>query len=229
MTHLPLRATQEEVAVALNRIGKKQTLLTVRCASAMEDKFAVGQDSPRENHSYRSARAGDGTEIGSALLQLARIRGPHGPFLLPKFKKSQTISSKGPVGASYDQFDDRSGDGRPGVAGPGSRNHFRLSGRRGPADLRRPIPPRFHQALAGASRTGGGACRRGLRPVERQGWGAIGDLWSWRHQCGYRLDRCVDGFDPAHLYYRPGANPSHRLRRLPGMRYGRHNPALHQA
>jgi hypothetical protein len=60
----------------------------------MEDKFVGGKGLSRENHFYRSARAGGGTEIGSALPQLAHIRGPHGPFLLPKFKKSQTLSSK---------------------------------------------------------------------------------------------------------------------------------------
>jgi hypothetical protein len=70
----------------------KQTLLTVRRASAMKEKFVGGKDSYRESHSYRSARAGGGTEIGSALPRLAHIRGPHGPFLLPKFEKSQTIS-----------------------------------------------------------------------------------------------------------------------------------------
>jgi len=70
----------------------KQTLLTVRRASAMKKKFVGGKGSSHENHSYRSARAGGGTEIGSALPRLAHIRGPHGPFLLPKFEKSQTIS-----------------------------------------------------------------------------------------------------------------------------------------
>ena len=36
-------------------------------------------------------------------------------------------------------------------------------------------------------------------------------------------------FDPARLHHRPGADPSHRLRRVPGMRHDRHHPQLHQA
>ena len=43
------------------------------------------------------------------------------------------------------------------------------------------------------------------------------------------LTDALDGFDPARLHHRPGADPSHRLRRLPGMRHGRHHAALHQA
>jgi hypothetical protein len=61
----------------------------------MKEKFVGGKDSYGESHSYRSARAGGGTEIGSAFPRLAHILGPQGPFLLPRFKKSQTISSKG--------------------------------------------------------------------------------------------------------------------------------------
>ena len=34
-----------------------------------------------------------------------------------------------------------------------------------------------------APRTGGGPCRRGLCPFERQGRRAVGDLGAWRHQC----------------------------------------------
>jgi hypothetical protein len=59
----------------------------------MEDKFVGGKGSSRENHSYRSARAGGGTEIGSALPQLAHIRALWA-FFIAQFKKSQTISSK---------------------------------------------------------------------------------------------------------------------------------------
>ena len=42
-------------------------------------------------------------------------------------------------------------------------------------------------------------------------------------------DRRADGFDPARLHHRPGADASHRHRRLPGVRHGRHHPPLHQA
>ena len=41
--------------------------------------------------------------------------------------------------------------------------------------------------------------------------------------------RRADGLDPDRLPHRPGADPSHRQRRLPGMRHRRHHPALHQA
>jgi hypothetical protein len=36
-------------------------------------------------------------------------------------------------------------------------------------------------------------------------------------------------FDSARLHHRAGADPSHRLRRVPGMRHDRHHPQLHQA
>ena len=42
-------------------------------------------------------------------------------------------------------------------------------------------------------------------------------------------DRCAHGLDSAGLHHRPGADPSDRLRRLPGMRHDRHHPQLHQA
>ena len=35
--------------------------------------------------------------------------------------------------------------------------------------------------------------------------------------------------DSARLHHRPGADPPHRLRRVPGMRHDRHHPQLHQA
>jgi hypothetical protein len=43
--------TAFEQSVRWIALCPKQTLLTVRCASAMEGKFAVGQGSSRENHS----------------------------------------------------------------------------------------------------------------------------------------------------------------------------------
>ena len=56
-----------------------------------------------------------------------------------------------------------------------------------------------------------------------------GDLGSGRDQCGDRPHRRADGFDPAGLHHRPGADASDRQRRVPGMRHGRHHAALHQA
>ena len=43
------------------------------------------------------------------------------------------------------------------------------------------------------------------------------------------LDRRHDGFGAARLPDRAGADPPDRLRRLPGMRHGRHHAPLHQA
>ena len=42
-------------------------------------------------------------------------------------------------------------------------------------------------------------------------------------------DRRAHGFDPDGLHHRPGADPSDRLRRFPGMRHDRHHAQLHQA
>ena len=50
-----------------------------------------------------------------------------------------------------------------------------------------------------------------------------------RDQCGDAAAGRADGFDPAGLHHRPGADLADRLRRLPGMRHGRHHAALHQA
>ena len=41
--------------------------------------------------------------------------------------------------------------------------------------------------------------------------------------------RRADGFDSRRLHHRPGADAPDRQRRLPGVRHGRHHPALHQA
>jgi hypothetical protein len=43
------------------------------------------------------------------------------------------------------------------------------------------------------------------------------------------LDGRHDGQHSAGLHLRPGSDPLDRQRRLPGVRYGRHHPALHQA
>ncbi len=50
-----------------------------------------------------------------------------------------------------------------------------------------------------------------------------------RHQRRHRPDRRADGFDPGRLHHRPGADASHRQRRLPGGGHGRHHAAVHQA
>ena len=50
-----------------------------------------------------------------------------------------------------------------------------------------------------------------------------------RDQHGDAADRRADGFDPARLHHRPGADASDRQRRLSGMRHGRHHAPLHQA
>ena len=85
------------------------------------------------------------------------------------------------------------------------------------------------QPHPGAPRAGRGACGRRLCALDRQGRLRAGDLRSRRDQCGHRADRRADGFDPARLHHRAGADASDRQRRLPGMRHGRHHAALHQA
>ncbi|MGH6935583.1 MAG: hypothetical protein ACRED2_05250, partial [Methylocella sp.] len=73
-------------SVPWTALRPKQTLLTVRCASAMEDKFAGGKGSSRENHSYRSVRAGGGTEVSSAPHRW-RISGSSGAFFIAQIQE----------------------------------------------------------------------------------------------------------------------------------------------
>ena len=47
--------------------------------------------------------------------------------------------------------------------------------------------------------------------------------------CGDRPHRRADGFDPARVHHRPGADAPDRQRRVPGVRHGRHHPPVHQA
>ena len=82
---------------------------------------------------------------------------------------------------------------------------------------------------AGAPRAGRGARGRGLCALDRQGRRAAGHLRPRRDQRHHRPHRRADGFDPARLHHRPGADASDRLRRVPGMRHHRHHPQLHQA
>ncbi|KAI1691120.1 thiamine pyrophosphate enzyme, central domain-containing protein [Ditylenchus destructor] len=49
------------------------------------------------------------------------------------------------------------------------------------------------------------------------------------NQCGHRHRDGVHGLDPDGDHLGPGANGSHRPRRLPGMRHRRHHPPLRQA
>ena len=43
------------------------------------------------------------------------------------------------------------------------------------------------------------------------------------------LTDALDGFDPARLHHRSGADASHRVRCVPGMRHDRHHATLHEA
>ena len=76
---------------------------------------------------------------------------------------------------------------------------------------------------------GAAPCGRRLCALDRQGRRAAGDLGPRRDQCGDGPHRRADGFDPARLHHRPGADSPDRLGRLPGMRHGRHHAPLHQA
>ena len=74
-----------------------------------------------------------------------------------------------------------------------------------------------------------GPCGGGLCAFDRQGRRAARHLRPRRHQRDHRPHRRPDGFDPARLHHRSGADASDRLRRVPGMRHDRHHPQLHQA
>ena len=100
--------------------------------------------------------------------------------------------------------------GRPGADRPGRHRYLRLSGRRGPADLRRDHPAGFHAPHAGAPRAGRRPRGRGLCPLDRQARRRAGHLRPRRHQHGHAAHRRADGFDPDGVHHRPGADPSHR-------------------
>ena len=110
----------------------------------------------------------------------------------------------------------------------GRRAPVRLSGRRGAADLRRLVSTGQSEPYPGAARAGRGARGRRLCALDRQGRRGAGHLRAGRHQRGDRPDRRAVRLDPARRHHRAGADPSHRQRRLPGMRYRRHHAALHQ-
>ena len=123
----------------------------------------------------------------------------------------------------------RGGNGHQGAGGSGRRCRFRLSRRRRPADLRRAVQAEPAAPHPGAPRAGRGACRRGLCALDRQGRRRAGDQRPGRHQRRDRPDRRADGFGADRLPDRPGADASHRQRRVPGGRHHRHHAALHQA
>ena len=106
---------------------------------------------------------------------------------------------------------------------------FGYPGRRGAADLRRDLPSKQIAPHPRAPRAGRGPCRGRLRAFDRQGRRSARHLGPRRDQCDHRLDRRAHGFDSARLHHRPGADASHRLRRVSGMRHDRHHPQLHEA
>ena len=112
---------------------------------------------------------------------------------------------------------------------PGCRAPLRLSGRRRAADLRRAVPAGEGQARARAPGGRRGACRGGLRALDRQGRRRAGHLRARRDQRRHRPHRRADGFHSRRVHHRPGADAPDRQRRLPGVRHGRHHASLHQA
>ena len=132
-------------------------------------------------------------------------------------------------GASDEPGNDRRRNGDPGPSRSGGRIRVRLPGRRGPADLRRHVPAGQAQAHPGAPRAGRRPRRRGLCALHRQGRRDAGDLRPWRDQRRDGPHRRPDGLDPARVPHRAGADASHRQRRVPGVRHGRHHAPLHQA
>ena len=111
----------------------------------------------------------------------------------------------------------------------GVEMRVRLSRRRRAADLRRAVRPEQGPPHSRPPRTGRGARGRRLCALDRQGRRAARHLGPRRDQRDHRPHRRADGFHSARLHHRSGADASHRLRRVPGMRHDRHHPQLHQA
>ena len=174
------------------------------------------------------AGAIDGAGMRVLQVRRWRTRPPPGPFLLA-LPLNRTERRDDPDGDRHERDDDRRRDGDPRPAGPGGRASLRLSGRRRAADLRRALPPGQGQAHPRAPRAGRGPRGGRLRPLVRQGRRGARHLGARCDQRGDRAHRRDDGFDPARLHHRSGADPPHRLGRVPGMRHGRHHPPLHEA
>ena len=120
-------------------------------------------------------------------------------------------------------------DRAPGAEGPGRRGHLRLSGRRRASALRRAVPAECDPAHPGPARAGGGARGGGLCALHRQGGRGAGHLGAGRDQCGDGPGRRADGQRAGRLPHRPGADPSHRQRRVPGGGHHRHHAPGDQA
>ena len=123
----------------------------------------------------------------------------------------------------------RSGYRHQSARRSGRRCRFRLSRRRGPADLRFAVQAERAAPHPGAPGGRRGARRRRLCPLDRQGRRRAGDERPRRDQRRDRPDRRADGFGPDRLPDRAGADPPDRQRRVSGSRYDRHHAALHQA
>ena len=54
-------------------------------------------------------------------------------------------------------------------------------------------------------------------------------LGARRHQRGDRNRHRLHGLDPDGHHHRPGADPRHRARCIPGVRHGRHHAAVREA
>ena len=154
------------------------------------------------------------------------IQGLLSPFFISSTPNDAMTSGR-ESGAS-DDGNDRRGNGDRGAGRSGRRAPFRLSRRRGAADLRRPVSAGQGEPHPGAARAGRRARGRRLCALDRQGRHRAGHLRPRRHQRGHRPDRRAVRFDSAGRHHRPGADPSHRQRRVPGMRHRRHHPAVHQ-
>ena len=105
---------------------------------------------------------------------------------------------------------------------------LRLSRRRHPALLRRPLRPP-HPPCAGPPRGKRLFRRRRLRARHRQSGRLLRHLRPRRHQPCHRPGRRHDGFHPHRRPHRTGHQQADRQRRLPGSRHLRHHALLHQA
>src|SRR5664279_3438407 len=131
-------------------------------------------------------------------------------------------------GDDHDARNDRRRNGDGGARPPAREASVRLSGRRGAADLRRPVRAEKGAAHPGAARAGRCARRGRLCALDRQGRLRAGHVGAGRHQCGDRTDRRAVRLDPDRLHHRTSSYSPDRQRRVPGMRHGRHHPAVHQ-
>ena len=182
---------------------------------------------------YRIFGAGGRTGLAPGPVNWRTSKGPSRAFFVALRPTPRARGTSGP-GLRMErpdvETDDRRGNGRRGAQGPGRRARVRLSRRRGAADLRRAVPPEPGCATSWCATSRARRTRPKATPARparsacvlvTSGPGATNAVTGL-------TDALMDSI-PLVVHHRPGADPPDRLRRLPGMRHGRHHPPLHQA